>query len=86
MDVTFTAYDIPLSAVLKWPPANFTHPETRHWFVPFAAVLQGLSTLVIGARLWTRLGKRAGGFGLDDALIIISWVCISSLPALDYHS
>lgn len=76
-DITFTAYNVPLSAIMLWPPGNFTHPVTRHWFIPYAAVLQGLTTVVIVARLWTRYGKRAGGFGLDDVLIFFSFVSSS---------
>jgi hypothetical protein len=74
LETTFTAYKIPLSAVAKWPAANFSNPERRQWLTPYSIILYVLATLVVVARLWTRLNRQAGGFGWDDALILLSWV------------
>jgi hypothetical protein len=76
LDTTFTAYKVPLSAVVKWPAGNFTNPERRRWIIPYSIALYALTTLVVGARLWTRMNRKAGGFGWDDSLILFAWVCI----------
>lgn len=83
LDTTFTAYKVPLSAVVKWPAGNFTHPERRQWLTPYSITLYVLATLVIGARLWARMNRQAGGFGWDDLLILLSWVCPVSNIMLD---
>lgn len=71
---TFTSYKVSLAAISKWPPPNFTDPDRRRWLVPYVIVLQVLSTLIVGARVWTRLNKRAGAFGWHDVLIILATV------------
>jgi hypothetical protein len=73
-----TAYEVPLSTVVSWPPGSYLHPHTRHWFIPYATALQGLSTVVIAARLWMRFGKRTSSLGADDILIVVAWGFASS--------
>ena len=81
---TFTIYRIPFSIVAEWPSPNTVDPERRHWFIPYASVLEVVSTLVLAVRLWTRGGKRGGGLGPDDLLIILAWVrmLIPAKPSL----
>ena len=73
-ELKFSLYRVPLSTVLEWPQANTIDPESRHWFIPYASVLEILSTLVLAARLWTRVGRTGGGLGRDDILIVLAWV------------
>jgi hypothetical protein len=79
LDSTFTAYKISLATVAKWPPANYTNPDRRRWLSPYVVSLQALATLVVAARVWTRMNKKAGGLGWDDAFIVLSCVCQSLL-------
>ena len=72
--MTFSVFRAPLGAIVTWPPANYEDPETRRWYVPYAVVLQTLSTITVAVRLWTRFGLRKGGFGSDDYMITIGWV------------
>ena len=74
LDTTFTSYKVPLSAVVKWPAGNFTNPERRRWLIPYSITLYVLATLIVGARLWTRMNRQAGGFGWDDSIILFAWV------------
>lgn len=78
-DIVLTAYKIPITVIASWPPANTKDPEKRYWAVPFSIVLAVISTLVVGARVYARLTRAAGAFGLDDVLIIISWVSTMAL-------
>lgn len=74
LDITLTAYEIPLSAVAQWPPANYSNPERRFWFATYAFCLQILTTLCVSVRIWVRITKQAGTFGADDVLIIGAWL------------
>jgi len=73
-DITLTAYKIPLSVIEEWPTPNYVDPQRRIWVAPFSIVLLGLTTLVIAARIYARVTRAAGAFGLDDSLIIFAWV------------
>jgi hypothetical protein len=73
-DVELTAYLIPLSAALRWPPPNTTNPEHRAWLIPFAIVLQVFATVGLAGRLWARKNKMAGGLAIDDGLVVVGWV------------
>lgn len=73
-EVASTAYMIPNSVIAQWPPSNFTDPQRRTWVAPFGIVFLCIATLVIAVRLYARITRSAGGFGLDDILIILAWV------------
>nr|POE86963.1 hypothetical protein CFP56_63995 [Quercus suber] len=60
---------IPLSVIAQWPKANHIDPETRSWLIPYAAVLQGVAAILVGARFYLRARNQAGPLGLDDALL-----------------
>jgi len=49
-----TSYNIPLSAISSWPPANLINPQTRSWLVSFSFILQLFTTIIVAARLWFR--------------------------------
>lgn len=72
--IVLTAYKIPLSVIAEWPAPNYVNPTKRFWAAPFSIVLAVLSTLVIAARIYARITRTAGAFGLDDTLIIFAWV------------
>lgn len=74
METTLTAFRIPLSAVAKWPAPNFRNPVRRTWYIPYSITFFLLATLVVAARLWTRMNRKAGGYGWDDSLILGAWV------------
>ena len=84
-DMTFSVYRAPVSAIISWPPADYDDPETRRWYIPYAAVLQTLSTLTVAIRLWTRFGLHKGGFGADDYMIIVGWVRDSWLLSIKHY-
>jgi hypothetical protein len=75
-DITLTAYKIPISVIASWPPPNYEHPTRRYWAAPFSIVLCVISTLVVAARVYARITRTAGAFGLDDVLIIFAWVSL----------
>lgn len=35
-----------------------------------------LPGLMVGLRLWCKLGLSKRGFGVDDAIICVAWVCL----------
>lgn len=78
LNSTFTAYKIPLSAIITWPASNLEDPERRFWVVPYAFCLQVLTSAALSGRIWARLTRQAGSFGADDALILAAWVGSSS--------
>lgn len=73
-NIVLTAYKIPLSVIAQWPTPNYINPTKRIWAAPFSIVLMVISTLVIAARIYARITRAAGAFGLDDTLIILAWV------------
>ncbi|KIW03055.1 uncharacterized protein PV09_05706 [Verruconis gallopava] len=84
-EVYFTAYRIPFSVMVKWPISQLVNPPTRHWYVPFAAVLQVLATSAVVARLWVRVRMRIGGFGADDLFIIFGWLFASGFCGVSMY-
>ncbi|KAE9966860.1 hypothetical protein BLS_007249 [Venturia inaequalis] len=85
LDTSFTAFKIPLRAVAKWPTPNYTHPQRRTWFIPYSVTLFLLATLVVLARLWTRVHKKAGGYGWDDSFILGSWLSAGGVTAVGIY-
>ncbi|WPG97432.1 Hypothetical protein R9X50_00020700 [Acrodontium crateriforme] len=65
---------IPPEVRASWPKPNYINPVTRRWLIPFVIVLQVLSTLVVGTRLYLRARKQAGSLGLDDAVLVPAWM------------
>jgi len=76
--ITLTAYKIPLSVIEEWPTPNYVDPQRRIWVAPMSIVLLGLTTMVIAARIYARVTRAAGAFGLDDVLILFAWVSSKS--------
>lgn len=72
--VLMTAYAISPSEIAQWPPPNYVDPQRRIWVAPFGITLLCITTVVIAVRLYARITRMAGGFGLDDGLIILAWV------------
>ncbi|KAF2427553.1 hypothetical protein EJ08DRAFT_637272 [Tothia fuscella] len=70
---TVTAYKIPLSIIQEWPPQDTINPSRVRWVTYYFAGLHAAATAVVFIRIWTRVRKRAGGFGVDDMLIIVAW-------------
>ncbi|TID22645.1 hypothetical protein E2P81_ATG01771 [Venturia nashicola] len=85
LDPTFTAFKVPLSAIAKWPPPNFTNPQRRTWFIPYSVTLFLLASLVVAARLWTRMNRKAGVYGLDDSFILGAWISGAGFTALGIY-
>lgn len=74
-------YAITLWDVAAWPPGNYAHPsETRDWLPAFAIVWQAVTTVLALGRLYLRLSRKAGAFGLDDAFLFMGWVCLRLAP------
>lgn len=63
--------------VAEWPKPNFIDPEVRG---PALYIINGtffgLATLAISIRIYARIFVRRW-FGLDDALIVLAWACMS---------
>lgn len=56
-----------IAAVIEtWPKPNYLDPPRRAWLPAYAGVLQAVTTLMVGTRLWLRLQRKAGTLGLDD--------------------
>jgi hypothetical protein len=69
---------VPTSVLRTWPAPNYVDPPTRgHEFYIVGGIFLGTATAMLGARLYARLFVRRW-FGLDDALIILSWVSATS--------
>ena len=63
----------PLSVILSWVP-NYVDPQSRGWaIVVLVAVLLSLTYIVVGLRLWARIGIRKS-LGIDDVLIVFNMV------------
>jgi hypothetical protein len=59
--------------IAQWPTPNYVNPPERTWMPIYAGILYGVSSIMIGLRLWLRVLKQAGGLGLDDALLSFAW-------------
>jgi hypothetical protein len=65
---------VPTSVLRTWPAPNYVDPPTRGpEFYIVCGIFLGLATVLLFVRLYARLFVRRW-FGLDDALIIFSWV------------
>ncbi|PPJ54996.1 hypothetical protein CBER1_05626 [Cercospora berteroae] len=68
--------------IAKWPTPNYDDAPRRHWMPPYAAILCAVATLMVATRLWVRSRKHAGGFGLDDVLLVCGWLGLVWFTAL----
>ncbi|KAI6816855.1 hypothetical protein KC332_g10210 [Hortaea werneckii] len=59
-----------------WPTPNYDDPVERTWLLPYAVVLSGVSTVLVFIRWGLRLRKQGGGLGLDDAMLLPSWILL----------
>ncbi|KAK3067958.1 hypothetical protein LTR53_014829 [Teratosphaeriaceae sp. CCFEE 6253] len=76
----------PASVIASWPTPNYLDPERKAWLTPYACALQGVSTLLVLARLAARLRNEGGGLGFDDALLIPSWLFSIGFTAVAVYS
>ncbi|KAK4496334.1 hypothetical protein PRZ48_012314 [Zasmidium cellare] len=68
-------YTPTIEEISHWPKPNYVNPpEQRSWLGAFAVVWQILSTVTVLGRLYLRINKKAGPFGLDDAFITLAWI------------
>ena len=65
------------AVVASWPAPNYVDPPERTWLPLACGITYGLSTLTVSFRLWLRMGKQGGGFGLDD----VSFSIVRRSPA-----
>jgi len=72
--VLMTAFAISPEEIARWPQPNYVDPQRQIWVAPFGITLLCIATLVIAVRLYARITRMAGSFGLDDGLIIFAWV------------
>ncbi|KAI7486035.1 hypothetical protein KC357_g2810 [Hortaea werneckii] len=59
-----------------WPTPNYDDPVERTWLLPYAVVLSSVSTVLVFIRWGLRLRKQGGGLGLDDAMLLPSWILL----------
>lgn len=68
-------YTPTIEEISHWPRPNYVNPpEQRSWLGAFAITWQILSTVPVLGRLYLRVNKRSGPFGLDDAFISVAWI------------
>ncbi|KAK5125205.1 hypothetical protein LTR85_000881 [Meristemomyces frigidus] len=60
--------------IATWPTPNYVNPVERTWMPEYACILYAVSTVMVATRLWLRSNKKAGGLGLDDALLVGAWL------------
>lgn len=76
----------PASVLSTWPAPNYVNPETRGpSAIITVSVLLGLVTLLLVARIYTRV-YISRGFGLDDVLILLAYVCETSCSHYSFPS
>lgn len=63
-----------MSVISSWPAPNYVDPVRRPWMPAYAITWQVASTLLVVARYWLRITKRAGPLGLDDAFLLPGFV------------
>jgi hypothetical protein len=74
---------VPTSVLRTWPAPNYVDPPVRGpEFYVVGGIFLGTATAMLVARLYARLFVRRW-FGLDDALIIFSWVSAASASCED---
>ncbi|KXT00434.1 hypothetical protein AC578_1920 [Pseudocercospora eumusae] len=66
----------------QWPKPNYVDPERRTWMPAYAAILYGVASIMIAARLWLRANKYAGGLGSDDFFLICAWLSVTWFTSL----
>ncbi|ELR07913.1 hypothetical protein VC83_06540 [Pseudogymnoascus destructans] len=72
----------PPEVLASWPKPNYVDPERRgNEGVIVQSILVVLVTAMVIIRLYARIVITRAGIGLDDALIIISWVFAMGLTA-----
>lgn len=68
----------PPEVLASWPKPNYVDPQRRgNEGVIVQAILVVLVTAIVIIRLYARIVITRAGIGLDDAMIIISWVRLS---------
>ncbi|KAK4508404.1 hypothetical protein PRZ48_002142 [Zasmidium cellare] len=73
---------IPPSVIASWPTPNYNDPARRPWMPAYAGILQGIMTLMLATRLVLRAQLKAGPLGLDDALLIPSFLGATTFTVL----
>ncbi|KAK4889736.1 hypothetical protein LTR27_011537 [Elasticomyces elasticus] len=56
------------------PTPNYIDPPERTWLPAFTSTLFALATILLALRIWLRFTRKAGGFGLDDILMLCAWL------------
>ena len=76
---------IPASVLATWPAPNYK-ATGRTWIVPYAIVLEVITTVMVGTRLWLRAMNHAGPLGLDDLLLVLAYLAATIFVALEILS
>ncbi|KAH9826755.1 hypothetical protein Tdes44962_MAKER03298 [Teratosphaeria destructans] len=63
----------PASVIAAWPKPNYD-AKGRTWIVPYAVVLEVITTAMVATRLWLRAVNHAGPLGLDDLLLVPAYL------------
>ncbi|SMQ50710.1 unnamed protein product [Zymoseptoria tritici ST99CH_3D7] len=80
----------PPEVIAAWPAPNHVNPERRAWMPAFSGTLQAVTTLLVVTRLILRAQRRAGGLGIDDAMLFLGFLagtmftCVAILGAGQY--
>ncbi|KAK5687799.1 hypothetical protein LTR17_026750 [Elasticomyces elasticus] len=73
------------------PTPNYIDPPERTWLPAFTSTLFALATVLLALRIWLRFTQKAGGFGLDDILMLCAWLfglmytILAIISAETYH-
>jgi hypothetical protein len=71
-------YNLKPEDILSWPSPNYEHPsEQRTWLPAFAIVWQVVTTILVWARFYLRMTRKAGAWGYDDGLTMFAWVRVA---------
>ncbi|KAK5703018.1 hypothetical protein LTR97_003964 [Elasticomyces elasticus] len=71
---------------------NYIDPPERTWLPAFAGTLFAIATVLLALRIWLRFTRKAGGFGLDDILMLCAWLTglmytiMAIISAETYHT
>ncbi|EME45420.1 hypothetical protein DOTSEDRAFT_71214 [Dothistroma septosporum NZE10] len=68
--------------IATWPTPNYGNPQTRNWMPVYASVFYAACTAMVATRIWLRVRKYAGGFGIDDIFLILSWLSMTAFTVL----
>ncbi|KAK3636625.1 hypothetical protein LTR56_014098 [Elasticomyces elasticus] len=72
--------------------SNYIDPPERTWLPAFTSTLFALATVLLALRIWLRFTRKAGGFGLDDILMLCAWLAglmyttMAIISASTYHT